>query len=130
MEKFLDLPIVSNAIGRWIKVSNRGVANDMQRKVTERVQREQARSRLNSKDAINELIETQQLGPRSRQNLGTDPRAAKYFLNNAADRAAGSVMRPEIRKVLNASSREERAALETFLIEEERKRKNQMFKLP
>ena len=43
-ERFLDLPIISNALGRWIKVSNRGRADTLRSKVSLPLRREQAQS--------------------------------------------------------------------------------------
>jgi hypothetical protein len=108
-EKFLQLPVISNALGRWLKISNRGRADTLRRKVSEPLRREQARSRLNAREALNN-DDTNRINVL----MGSDPRAAKYIINNMRDIYMRRSMRPEDAMIYFAPTTEEKRALSVF----------------
>jgi len=54
-QKALELPIVSNVLGRWIKISNYGEVERL-RQAQGTVQRDEAQVRLNEKDAVADAV--------------------------------------------------------------------------
>lgn len=54
-QKILDLPVVSNIVGRFLRVTNYGELEAM-REASADVSREEARRRLNEREAVNEAI--------------------------------------------------------------------------
>jgi hypothetical protein len=101
--------VISNALGRWLKISNRGRADTLRRKVSEPLRREQARSRLNAREALNN-DDTNRINVL----MGSDPRAAKYIINNMRDIYMRRSMRPEDAMIYFAPTTEEKRALSVF----------------
>jgi hypothetical protein len=78
LEKFLKLPLVSNALGRWVKVSNRGVF-DADRKAAESSLQADAQRR----EAVRVAVDATMAGKaftESERMLLRDPAAADYYL--------------------------------------------------
>lgn len=55
LRKVVEFPIVSNVMGRWIRVGDRGKAEAL-RGVTDGVKRDEARARLDERQAVNRAI--------------------------------------------------------------------------
>jgi len=52
LQSFLKLPIISNSVGRFIKVSNRGVMQENERLVSEPIRTQRARTRVNVQEDV------------------------------------------------------------------------------
>ena len=105
MEKFLKLPIISNAVGRWFKISNRGYADTLRNQVALPLRKEQARAQEKAYRALVDR-DFEKIG-----ELMKDPRAAKYLRNNAAKIYQREGVTPEQAMLMFAPTVEERAKL-------------------
>lgn len=86
LERFLDLPVISNALGRWVKVSNRGLADTLREKVSVPYRRDRARAVLDAQAAL-------LMGDFS--NITNNSVAIDYLFNNVNDRLLRQSLRPE-----------------------------------
>lgn len=131
-EKLLDVPLVSNALGRWVKVSDRGLV-DQARKLSGDVAQHRAQVQLGvdeilrrmttggawslalaavqtgSSDALAGSLALAQLSPAEKLLL-RDPYALEYFQRKFTDTVASKAS-VNARLWENAKSNEERAAL-------------------
>jgi len=78
--KFLRLPIVNNAIGRWIKVSDRGLV-DANRRETQDLIRQRARIRLGVQEVMRKLVGSEPFTD-SEKVLLRDPYAQSYLYDS------------------------------------------------
>ena len=108
VEEFLQLPVVNNALGRWVKVSNRGL-DDEARQVTAPIEKKRAEIQLAMKDVIEKVASGQALTD-SEKILMREPYAIQYFLRTFPEvmKARSS---PLIRRMENAGSAEGKAAV-------------------
>lgn len=77
MEKFLQLPIISNALNRWVKVSNRGL-DDEDRQLTAPVQQQRAQTRLAVQEITRKMVDGEALVDSEKKMLW-DPYALEYL---------------------------------------------------
>jgi hypothetical protein len=108
IEKFLAAPGVANLMGRWIKVSNRGL-DDQDRQLTEPIQRERAQVRLGVREVMRKMLEDEQF-TESERVLMREPYAIQYLLRTLPEVAAGREL-PILRRLQAAPSKEAKAAV-------------------
>jgi hypothetical protein len=116
MEKFLSLPIVSNFVGRWLKVSNRGIA-DADRKLTEPLRQQRAQTRVAVRTIIDKVIGREALAD-SEKMLLRDPYALEYFRNTIVD-----VMKSRAHPLLRRLDKTESKAEKAVIVEQELKKR-------
>jgi hypothetical protein len=107
MEKFLNLPIVSNSIGRWIKISDRGLYDSVKGPI-EDARAQGAAGRLEVQKALAEPDATR--GAALQGAVKKYPAAAPYLMNQASK--GGGYMPPDVRALMNAQSTAEKVAIE------------------
>lgn len=107
-EEFLAAPIVSNSLGRWLKVSSRGI-DDADRQLTEPVRQHRAEVRLGVRKIMLKLFADAALTPAERV-LMREPYAMEYLLRTMPEVAAGREF-PIMRRLGHADSREGKAAI-------------------
>lgn len=108
VEKFLRLPGVSDLLGRWVRVSNAGVA-ERDAMVTEPSEQRRAQLRLAADEMLRKLTSQEKWTPNEIVLLSVEP----YMIQYMADRfsaVATNAEGPEIRDFMRASN-EGRAAL-------------------
>ena len=120
-EEFLNLPFVSNLLGRWVRVSNRGL-DDMYRGATEPVQREQAALRLVGEEMIGRTLRGDDWTPEQTSLISESPYLANYLVQ-AMPRVTMQADSPFLRQLQQAQSQAEKLAI--IEIENERQRKRQ-----
>ena len=120
-EEFLNLPFVSNLLGRWVRVSNRGL-DDMYRGATEPVQREQAALRLVGEEMIGRTLRGDDWTPEQTSLISESPYLANYLVQ-AMPRVTMQADSPFLRQLQQAQSQAEKLAI--VEIENERQRKRQ-----
>lgn len=118
-EKFLNLPIVSNFIGRWIKVSNRGIA-DADRKLTEPLRQQRAQTQIAVRTIIDKVLGREALADSEKQLL-RDPYAQEYFRNTIVD-VMKSRAHPLLRRLNKTESKAEKAVILKKELEEHQER--------
>jgi hypothetical protein len=107
MEKFLNLPIVSNSIGRWIKISDRGLYDSVKGPIMD-ARAQGAAGRLEVQKALAEPDATR--GAALQGAVKKYPAAAPYLMNQASK--GGGYMPPDVRALMNAQSTAEKVAIE------------------
>ena len=108
VEKFLAAPIINNALGRWIKVSNRGL-DDADRQLAEPIQQQRAQLRLAVRGIIEKLLANESLNNSERVAL-REPYAMEYLMRTLPEVAAGRQSNL-LRRLNNAPSTEARDAI-------------------
>jgi hypothetical protein len=121
IEKFLNLPFVSNLLGRWVRVSNRGL-DELYREATEPVQREQASLRLIGEEMIGRTFRGEGWTPEQTSLISESPYLANYLVN-AMPRLAAQADSPFLRQLTQAQTQAEKLAV--VEIENERQRQRQ-----
>jgi hypothetical protein len=109
LEKFLQTPIVGNLLGRWVRVSNRGLSELTDRDVAKVRQRE-AELRLVGEEMIGRQMRGEAWSPAQEQLFAEEPYLAQRIVTRQMDlmqRATG----PERRAWEQAGSTGERIAL-------------------
>lgn len=89
-QTIVEAPMVSNIIGRWVRVTSYGEVERL-RQVQGEVQRDEARQRLTERDAINAAVREYQDLPSNQQNRGMQRRlsqqiARELYSNNPKER--------------------------------------------
>jgi len=107
VQEFLNAPVVNNLLGRWIKVSSRGI-DDADRKRAEPVLQERAVTRL----AVREMAEKILANPpqaltEDEKRVLADSYAMDYLMT-ILPVAAGSQASPLLRRLNKAGTREEK----------------------
>lgn len=83
VEKFLQTPVVSNFLGRWVKVSSRGI-DDQDRKLAEPVRQQRAQARVAVREMIRKFEAQEPWGPEERALVNRDAYAAQYLSETLA----------------------------------------------
>jgi PAS domain-containing protein len=109
LERMLRLPGVSNLVGRWIKVSNRGLS-DIAERAAEPVRRRQAGVRLDAQEALYAIMSGKRVPDADMRRLAADPYARAY-LERKAPEAITMRLSPVIREIMDAQSAEQQAAI-------------------
>jgi hypothetical protein len=108
-EKMLQQPVLSNTLGRFIRVSNRGLV-DALRPTDERIRTERARTRLDIRDAVQEskpfTPTSRTEGEMLRREMGkarqtSMQRLEDRLLDRASSRESEEAMRQQLREILN-----------------------------
>lgn len=109
LEKFLQAPVVSNSLGRWIKVSNRGVF-DRDRRAAEQVLQDDALMR----EAVRMMVDKNLASPpetftEAEKVLHRDPKARRYFdeLRTKVKASRRSLQEQREQKLLTKEARRE-----------------------
>lgn len=110
LEKVLRLPIISNSLGRWVKVSNRGVTESF-RPITDAIEKQRAKTRLDAQRAIERLLNKQPLSADDVLRLQSDAYFAEYFTEKVKYSQELRYAGPEARAVLYAPSKESQAVV-------------------
>jgi len=109
MERFLSLPIISDSLGRWVKVSNRGITEKLQDAGRE-VREKRATIRLDVQDSIPAIMSgSARFTEDQRAALMTDY-GAEYLGDRLQNIMVGR-SGPEIRALQGAQSAEEKQAV-------------------
>ena len=112
MEDFLQLPVVSNALGRWFKVSNKGI-DDMDRTITKPQEQQRAQTRLAVQEIERKMTNNEQLTANER-TLMRDPYAMQYLAETLGDRVLKQ-QSPLMRRLLGKPEEEQMAILQNEL---------------
>lgn len=86
LEKGLDVPVVNNVVGRWIRVSDRGLSQKIQKEAVEPAQKERAREVLDLRDALGKIVEGEALSDKEMAAVARDLSKADPYLHDAAKR--------------------------------------------
>lgn len=115
LEEFLEYPFVSNILGRFVKVSDAGVRQDLQR-AKERVRRENARKLLDAKESLAKLINGEPLNMEDVNRLLAKPDVVDRNAMVALARKHGWVY---LEQYLSARSNKEKAAVLDEILQKE-----------
>lgn len=107
-EKFMALPVVNNALGRWVKVSDRGLA-DADRALTAPIEQKRALVRLAVRPIADKLLNHEALTT-SEKVLMREPYAQSYLHEILPD-LAKSRANLEFRRMNGALDKESKAAI-------------------
>ena len=112
VESFLQSPGVSNLLGRWIKVSNRGLADETE-KLAKPVRKRRAQAQLLGRSIVMKLTQEvpEELTENESKLLREDEYLLDYVTGLMIDVKINKQVSPEIRQLLNAKSNEERAVI-------------------
>jgi hypothetical protein len=113
-EKFLNLPIVNNFLGRWVKVSNRGL-DDEDRHLTAPIQQQRAQTRLAVQGITRKLIDGEGLTTPEKRILW-DPYAIEY-LRRTLPEVVTARSSPLLRRIQGKTPAEKAAILEAAIHE-------------
>lgn len=109
-EKFMGLPVVNNALGRWLKVSDRGIA-DADRKLTGPVEQQRAITREAMQPVIDKIVKGEDGAlTEGEKALLMDPYALQY-LRERLPEVWRARMSPELRRLDNAPSKASKSAI-------------------
>lgn len=117
-EKILNTPVVSNLLGRWLKISNRGLF-DRAEMMTAEIRKDRAESRLIGQEIVRKINAGEAFTDSERELLKRRPEIIDYIttkLSDTVQRQSG----PDMQLLINAKSKEEKAKL----IEEMAKERN------
>lgn len=109
LEKFLQTPVVGNLLGRWVRVSNRGLAEQTDKDVAAVRQRE-AELRLVGEEMIGRQMRGEAWSPAQEQLFTEEPYLAQRIVNRQMDLMKQATA-PEMRAWDQAKSQGERMAL-------------------
>ena len=116
MEEFLKAPVVSNLLGRWLRVSNRGL-DELYRQSTEGDVREQASLRLVGEEMIARTLKGEPWAQEHLALVGTSEYLANY-INDAGPRLAMQADSPYLRALTQAKTNAEKVSI--WKVENER----------
>jgi len=108
VENFLRAPGVNNVLGRWIKVSNRGI-DDADRQVTTPIEQERAQIRLGVAEVMRKAAAHEALTD-SERVLMREPYAQEHFLRKFPEVLTGRESNL-LRRLNQTKSRPEKAAI-------------------
>ena len=116
MEEFLKAPVVSNLLGRWLRVSNRGL-DELYRQSTEGDVRDQARLQLVGEEMIARTLKGEPWAQEHLALVGTSEYLANY-INDAGPRLAMQADSPYLRALTQAKTNAEKLSI--WKVENER----------
>jgi hypothetical protein len=120
-ERFLNLPFVSNLLGRWVRVSNRGL-DDAYRGATESVAQREAALRLIGEEMISRTLKGEPWASEQTSLLSESPYLAQYLVD-AMPRLAMQADSPFLRQMQQAQTQAQKLAI--VELENERQRARQ-----
>lgn len=85
LEEFLRLPGVSGLVGRWLRVSNRGVYEKAENEVAAEIRQKRATARLVGQDIVARLRRGESMSDAQYQMLSVDPYLQAYVIPRAND---------------------------------------------
>lgn len=98
-QRVLDLPVVSNIVGRWIKISDFGAVEQL-RKAKADVEREESRARLGERAAVNDAVRAYQQLPPPDQTRAKQQELARAIVADVHADARGDVREAAYNSVL------------------------------
>ena len=104
LEKFLELPVISNTLGRFLRVSNRGLTEKARGKLKP-IEKADAQRRLR----VQEVIDGQEMTPERLEAI-MSPEGQKYMKNAVEEKSAQEYMDPFAYKLLKSRSNPKRTA--------------------
>jgi hypothetical protein len=110
LEKFLSYPGISNLLGRWLKVSNRGLVDDAL-KITEPVRKYRAEARVVGMAIVKKLVNGEELTADQKTLMLSEDYLAEYVYGKLSQVLTSQDLDPEMRQLMNSKSNEEKAAL-------------------
>ena len=110
MQEFLALPIINNALGRWVKVSNRGRA-DEDKRLTADLEQHRAQIRVGVREVMRKVSAGEALVDSERM-LMREPYALEYFMRTMPDVVEGQSSEL-LRRLHAAQSKEARTIILT-----------------
>ncbi len=114
-EQILALPGVNNLIGRWVKVSDRGVFDEVRRDVTNPIAAHEASMRLGVQEIVRKIQAGEMLGESERMLL-RDPGALRYFASQW--KRAGLGQEPPWQRILqSATTRQQKLGVLKYVTE-------------
>jgi hypothetical protein len=116
MEDFLKAPVVSNLLGRWLRVSNRG-RDELFRQSTEGDVRDQASLRLIGEEMISRTLKGEPWAQEHLALVSTSEYLANY-INDAGPRLAMQADSPYLRALTQAKTNAEKLSI--WKVENER----------
>lgn len=110
LEKFLASPGVSNLVGRWVKVSNRGYFEALENEVSKPTEKARAELRLVGQEMIRKLGASEPWTDSEKRLLLERPYLTEYVVEKLPQVMARQTS-PEAKILIGAKSKEERAKL-------------------
>jgi hypothetical protein len=107
LEKVLGYPILNNTIGRFVKVSDQGIREDI-RALKEKVRKTAARESLDAQEAMEKLIDGQKLDSQDIEAISKKAGGLNDYVLKLWAYRYGNVM---VQEYLSAQSKEEKAAV-------------------
>lgn len=110
LEKFLRAPFISNLLGRWIKISNRGIYDDAN-EIGAPVRKERAEMRLIGQEIVRKIKAGDGFTDSEKQLLQVNG----YLLDYVSEKLTEAMVQqtsPEVRILLNIASKQEREAVQ------------------
>jgi hypothetical protein len=103
IEKFLKLPVISNLAGRFVKISDQGIYDEVARTegVTTRLD---ARTRLDALEALRQERTTGKLPPWAIERMGKDFYFTQYLTKKRSDFSLQRILTPTERAVIKPKS--------------------------
>jgi hypothetical protein len=83
LEKFLSLPVISNIAGRWIKVSNQGLTENLS-KSEQSIEQKKAERYLEIRDRIDNYVKEYQKNPTNEKRKELERKLLKEFLEKGS----------------------------------------------
>ena len=123
-EEFLSLPVVSNVLGRWVRVSNAGLTEEANR-ATAPVQQHEAAMRLVGEEMARKRIAGEPWAPSEQKLIENDPYLAGYVPEKLG-RVMKHATSPEMRAFEQATSPMQKAALLQQWEQREKERANRL----
>lgn len=123
LEKVLSAPIISNILGRWIKVSDKGIREKLEL-VSQKETQKKAERYLQIKETINDMAKEYKENPSVLKRYELEKRLIKKFYEKGMDESEKTRLKkrlrvaiergkddPYINALINASSNNEKAAI-------------------
>jgi len=107
-ERFLRAPVVRGTLGRWVRISNRGL-DDVALQSVQEVRQHHAHLRLVGWEMVSREMSGQEYSPSQRELLASEPYLAQWLYTKGRELGRLHLVNPEIRAALsNARSIQER----------------------
>lgn len=124
VEKLLGYPIVSNILGRFLRVSDQGLREGIQRNVLDVVRTDRARQILDTQESVYKMMKNEPLTDKDLRALAIEGMRGSEVMNhaimNAMSHRFGNVF---MEYFMTAGSNDERVALLKYWVEQERRSK-------
>lgn len=119
LESGLETPVVGNLIGRWLRVSNRGIQEQVQA-ISAEVEQERAILRLAANEMLRKQFAGEPFTDEERQAMLQHPYMVEYFVGRLKDLYIAREANPAAKLLLDASSVQARERLAEEMIKGEK----------